>query len=211
LIFFQRLQTKEGRIVTKQLFLATIIALSPVIGSSATAQTPPSDSPGASPKDRALEDKYRSDEIERVRREAESREYQPSLRFPQIKDDFERIQIINSEQLQASASKPNYDFERIAKAATEIRTRATRLKSNLFPMASREFDKQSNRPKSARDDLKFLLSELDRAIVVFVHNPIFENTKVVNPQDSARAERGLWDIINLSERTRKRAHRKDVK
>ncbi len=195
----------------KQLFLATIIALSPLLVSSATAQTVPSDSPGSSPKDRSLEDKYRSDEIERVRREAETREYHPSLRFPEIKKDFERIQIINSEQLQTSASRPRYDFERIAKAATEIRTRATRLKSNLFPIASKGLDKQSDRSNSKRDDLKFLLHELDRAIIIFVHNPMFENTRVVNQQDSARAERGLWDIIDLSERTRKRAQRKDVK
>jgi hypothetical protein len=213
LILFSRAPSKEneGGIMTKQFFLATIIALSSVLGSSATAQGPPSDSPGSSPKARALEDKYRSDEIERVRREAEVREYRPSARFPQIKEDFERIQIINSEQLQVRASTPRLDFERIAKAATEIRTRATRLKSDLFPSASKEPKKQVDRTNQARDDLKFLLAELDKAIIIFVHNPIFENTKVVNPQDSTRAERELWNIINLSERTRKRAERRDVR
>jgi hypothetical protein len=197
--------------MSKQLFLATIIALSSVLGSSATAQGPPSDSPVTSPKDKALEDKYRSDEIERVRREAETPEYRPSARFPQIKQDFEQIQIINSEQLQVSASNSRLDFERIAEAAAEIKMRATRLKSDLFPSASKERKKQIDRPIQARDDLKFLLTELDKAIIIFVHNPIFENTKVVNPQDSTRAERELWNIINLSERTRKRAERRDVR
>lgn len=192
--------------MSKQLFLAIIIALlSALASSSATAQVPPSDSPGSSPKDKSLEDKYRSDEIERVRRGAENRDHLRATRFPQIKADFERIQIINSELLKVTANGARLDYERISEAAGEIKKRASRLKSNLFPSESKEDSKPIGQQTEARDDLRFLLAELDRAIITFVHNPMFQNTRVVNPQDSTRAERELQNIINLSGRTRKKA------
>ncbi|HZE70206.1 MAG TPA: hypothetical protein VE135_11860 [Pyrinomonadaceae bacterium] len=191
--------------MTKRLLLITIIALSSALGSSATAQGPPSDSPGASPKDKALEDKYRSDEIERVRREANAPEYNPSTaRFPQIKEDFERIQRINIDVLQANEHDARLDYGRISEAAGEIKRRATRLKSNLFPPAAKGSKKQSEQQWEDRQDLKLLLTELDKAINRFVHNPIFANTRLVNPQDSARAERDLEKIINLSGKTEKK-------
>jgi hypothetical protein len=191
--------------MSKKLFLGAIVVLLSALGSFANAQGPPSDSPGTSPKDRSIEDKYRSDEIERVKREAETPEYRVAARFPQIKQDFERIQLINSERLQVSVSGSKSDYRRIAEAAAEIRTRATRLKSDLFPSASREGKKQIDQPGEARDDLKFLMTELDKAIIKFVHNPMFQNIKVVNPQDSTRAERELRKIIEFAERTRKKA------
>jgi hypothetical protein len=191
--------------MSKQFFLATLIALSSALGSSATAQVAPSDSPGASPKDKALEDKYRSDEIERVRRGAETREHLPTARFPQIKEDFERIQLINSELIKGTASNARIDYERISEASGEIRKRATRLKSNLFPSASTKRTKQNEAQTEEPLDLKSLLSELDKAITSFVHDPLFANIRIVSPQDSTRAERELEKIINLSARTRKKA------
>jgi hypothetical protein len=191
----------------KRLFLATIIALLSALGSSANAQVTPSDSPGASPKDKALEDKYRSDEIERVRREAERREERRTTRFPQIKQDFERIQIISGDLLQASSSNVQLDYARISEAAGEIRRRATRLKSNLFPSAS-EDTKQIKQQGEESRDLKSLLIALDKSIASFAHNPIFGNIKIVNSQDSTKAERELEKIIKLSATTIKKAELK---
>jgi len=195
--------------MTKQLFLMTILALTSTLWSSANAQFPPSGAGTGGRKDKAIEDKYRSDEIERVRREAATPKYRPAARFPQIKQDFERIQI-NNELLQVTASDARLDYERISKGAADIRKRATRLKSNLFPSPSKKGRKQTGQQTEAREDLKFLLTELDKAIITFVHNPIFENTKVVNPQDSERAARELEKIINLSARTRKKAERRNT-
>jgi hypothetical protein len=126
----------------------------------------------------------------------------PAARFPQIKEDFERIQLINSNVLQPIASARGFDYGRISEATGEIKKRATRLKSNLFPSESKIQAKQSEEQTKLRQDLKSLLTELDKAIISFVHNPIFQNTRVVDPQDSERAEKELEKIINLSARTR---------
>jgi hypothetical protein len=189
--------------MTRQIFLMTIVALASVLWSFANAQLPPGAGTGGR-RDKSTEDKYRSDEMERVRRGSDRPKYRPESRFPQIKEDFERIQVIISDLLQANNSNSGPDYARISEASVEIRKRATRLKSNLFPTASRERVKEIEQ-QSEGQDLKLLLTELDKAITSFVHNPIFENTRVVNPQDSVQAEKDLEKIINLSARTRKKA------
>ena len=194
--------------MTKQIFLTTIVVLASALWSSANAQLPPGVGTGGR-RDKSIEDKYRSDEMERVRRDTVRPVARPVTRFPQIKEDFERIQLINNE-LQASNSNAGLDHERIQEAAAEIRKRAARLKSNLFPLPSKEGSPQVDPQTAAREDLKLLLSELDKAITSFVHNPMFENTRVVNPQDSARAERELQKIIYLSVRARKKAVRRNT-
>ena len=183
--------------ISRWLFLVIVIASS----SSVQAQR----SPTVSPKDKSIEDKFRSDEIERVRRSAATRNDRPTARFPQIKEDFERIQLINSDVLQASPFDKGLDYRSISKAAAEIKKRATRLKLNLFPSDSKERDRKIEEQAKAPQDLRSLLTELDKAISSFVHNPIFENTRVVDPEDSLRAERDLEKIISLSTKTKKKA------
>ena len=125
----------------KQLFSMTILALASAWWTSVSAQLPPGAGTGGR-RDKSIEDKYRSDEMERVRRDSERPKYRSETRFPQIKEDFERIQVINSDLLEANKSVSGLDYTRISEASAEIRKRATRLKSNLFPTASRERAKE---------------------------------------------------------------------
>jgi hypothetical protein len=186
------------------ILLVTLVALSSALSiSSSSLQVPRS--PTTSPKDRAIEDKYRSDEIERVRRGAVSRRERYVTQFTQIKEDFERIQVINSNSLQSISFDLPLDYGRVSEAAAEIKKRATRLKSNLFPSEPEGRAKQIEKQTNQQQDLKALLTELDKAIASFVHNPMFENIKIVNSQDSLRAERDLERIIDLSARTRKKS------
>lgn len=160
-------------------------------------------SPSVSPRDKALEDKYRSDDIERIHRASATIPKERSVtRFPQIKEDFEGIQLINITTLQAPTLDLNRDQDRIAEATGEIKKRASRLKSNLFPSDSKVREKPSERHYP--QGLKSLLADLDRVISNFVHNPMFENTRVVNSEDSAKAEQDLELIIELSTKAKKR-------
>ena len=192
--------------MTNHLFAVIIIVFSSVLSLSSTSQVPGQGIRTGSPKDRSIEDKYRADEIERVRREAvkPQQRYQTS-RFPQIKEDFERIQLINSDVLQGISLKAEPDYRRLSEAAAEVKKRATRLRSNLFPSEFRVESKQSEQRLKGPENLKLLLRELDKAITTFVHNPMFENTRVVNEEDSKKAQEDLEKIIDLSARTRKRA------
>jgi hypothetical protein len=192
--------------MTNHLFAVIIVIFSSVVSLSSTSQVPGQGIRTGSPKDRSIEDKYRADEIERVRREAvkPQQRYQ-TTRFPQIKEDFERIQLINSDVLQAITLKAEPDYRRLSEAAAEVKKRATRLRSNLFPSEFRVESKQSEQRLKGPENLKSLLIELDKAITTFVHNPMFENTRVVNEEDSKKAQEDLEKIIDLSARTRKRA------
>ncbi len=93
------------------------------------------------PKDKSIEEKLRSDEIERVKRDAEKPDARPDPKFPRVKEDFERIQIINNEVLQEHASGGALDYARLSEAAAEVKKRAARLKTNLF---SSDSTKQSS-------------------------------------------------------------------
>jgi hypothetical protein len=192
--------------MTNHLFAVIIVIFSSALSLSSTSQVPGQGIRTGSPKDRSIEDKYRADEIERVRREAvKPQQRYHTTRFPQIKEDFERIQLINSDVLQAITLKAEPDYRRLSEAAAEVKKRATRLRSNLFPSEFRVESKQSEQRLKGPENLKSLLSELDKAITTFVHNPMFENTRVVNEEDSKKAQEDLEKIIDLSARTRKRA------
>ena len=192
--------------MTNHLFAVIIVIFSSVLSLSSTSQVPGQGIRTGSPKDRSIEDKYRADEIERVRREAiKPQQKYHTTHFPQIKEDFERIQLINSDVLQATTLNAEPDYRRLSEAAAEVKKRATRLRSNLFPSEPRVESRASEQRLKGPENLKSLLKELDKAIITFVHNPMFENTRVVNQEDSKKAQEDLEKIIDLSARTRKRA------
>lgn len=149
----------------------------------------------------------RSAELERVRREATKpdRKAEPTReeKFPQIKEDFERIQIVNGDVLQSART----DYARMAEAAEEVHRRAARLGANLFPPGPEKKPKAEIVEETDGRDLKALLAALDKAVDRFVHSPIFQNIKVVNPQDSAKAKEELDEIVKLSARVEKEAAR----
>lgn len=189
-----------------RLLLAAVALLAAASVSTVTAQ------PGAGTiGDKNMKEsdtiRTRSGELERVRRESLKPDRKagpsPEDKFPQIKEDFERIQLVNGDVLQSAAT----DYAHMAEAAEEVRRRAARLGSNLFPPDHEKKPKAGHKEETDERDLKSLLSALDGAIDRFVHSPIFQNIKVVNPQDSAKARQELEEIIKLSARVEKEAAR----
>ncbi len=154
-----------------------------------------------------MEDNLRSTEIERVRRAAERHEARPAdHKFPAIKEDFERIQLVNN-VLQEGANG-GVAYGRVAEGAAEIKKRAARLDANLFPPTTGKQPTAYNPSAAERGgDLKTLLAELDRAVRGFVSNPMFGNTKVVNVPDSSAARRDLERIIRLSGKVKQAAEK----
>jgi hypothetical protein len=183
------------------LLLGLLLAPRPT---AAQGSGPPSSITTGSPRDKALEDKFRSDEIERVKRATEQSAPRLAPEFPRIKEDFERIQIINNDVLQAPARGDAPDYAHISEAAGEIKKRAARLKANLFPAEKQSKEKGAEGPQ----DLQSLLAELDGAISGFVSNPMFQNLRVVDTQSAAKARRDLERVIKLSARVRQEADKK---
>jgi hypothetical protein len=190
---------RGGPAMSKHLLLAAMLAIIATLSSTVVAQDhgPPAGGSDRSLKDSVSDVKGRSNEMDRVKREAEKSEATTSPGFAQIKEDFERIQTINTDVLQANASSATPAYERMSEAAAEIKKRAIRLNSNLFPPKSDKQSKESE-PRVKDQELKALLGALDTAIADFTHSPIFQNTRVVNPQDSTNAQKELEKVIKLS-------------
>ena len=204
--------------MNKHLFWATVVAIIATFSCPVAGQDhgPPAGGSDRNLRDSSSDLKGRSNEIERVGRDAKKPDSRgrdaetpvsgPAPNFTQIKEDFERIQIINTDVLQVNASSGTPAYERISEAAAEIKSRAIRLKSNLFPSKPGKQSKE-NEPGVEDQELKALLVVLDNAIGDFTHSPIFQNTSVVNPQDSTNAQKDLEKVIKLSARIKLEADR----
>lgn len=165
--------------------------------------------PGAG--DRSLEDrniKGRSVELERIKKEAakadpNNQPQVPALKFQEIKEDFEQIQLSQNNIITAYTKVQVINFAKISENAQEINKRGIRLKDNLFPAVGSKDDKKSKDKKKPEDismpqDVKTLIIDLDNTLAAFTGNPMFTNPQVVNADSNARAEAELAKIIKLS-------------
>ncbi len=146
--------------------------------------------------------KKRSMELERIKRESGKRTVSDNLtqKFPAIKEDFEQIQKINSDVLKIKAAKTSLNYSEVLKSVSEIKRRAVRLKSNLFPSEPEENNEPKNKSQAIpeTEDIKILLGALDKSIFSFVHSSIFQNIKLVNSDDSLKAQKDLENVIKIS-------------
>lgn len=199
--------------MSKRFFLAvTLISLS-VLCSSAEAQEhgPPAGGSDKNLREAASDFKGRSVEMERVSREAKKPDKDKSTtpqpaNFGEIKEDFERMQIVNNDVLQPAGESATIDYQRVLESAQEIEKRAARLRNNLFGVRRENQAKDKkpsaespdSKPSAQTHDLKSLIIGLDNSINSFAHSSIFQNTQVVTPDDSLAAQKELDKIIKIT-------------
>lgn len=136
------------------------------------------------------------------RRRAER--YSPRQIYAQISEDFLRIQVVNSELMQAVSGGGALDPAFVAKSASEIRKRAGRLKENLMlPEPEKGTERPAVEVGAEAGQLKSALSTLGELIYWFVRNPVFKETNVADVQMLAKARRDLDQIIELSGQVKK--------
>jgi hypothetical protein len=174
--------------------------------------TPPAVGDNASPRDTDV--KMRSVELERVKREekmAEAAKFAPInkemvTKFPQIKEDFEGIQIAQSAIITAYTKTKDIDYGLIETSANEINKKAKRLDSNLFSPST---EKNLSGKKEGKDEkpiiIKELIVELDNTIASFVSSKIFGNLQVIEPEVAIQTRSDLLKIQELSEKLAKEA------
>ena len=129
--------------------------------------------------------------------------------LPQIKEDFERIQLIEREMITSVFVAKLVDYQQILKTSAEIRKRATRLKTNLaYPEPPNRDNSRTSRAGHEDEDIKVSLTNLDQAIMSFVMNPIFQlQQQVVESRLAIKATSDLMDIVELSDTLKKHAQR----
>lgn len=130
---------------------------------------------------------------------------QPSRQlFARISEDFLRIQVLNSELMQAVYGGGALDLALVAKSASEIRKRAGRLKDNLvLPDPEKGAALPVVEVGAGDGQLRSALSALGELIYGFVRNPIFKEANVTDVEMSGKARRELEEIIELSGEVKK--------
>ena len=156
-----------------------------------------------------METELRISSLEKASRQP-AEEESPRLANLQLKDDFEQLQTINNQMMIMVFANNVLDYKRVSEAITEIRKRAARLKSNLpLPVAEKD-GQEAEQPLKGLNELnqgevKPALLSLDDLIQRFVTNPVFQQSQVVDIQQSSKARRDLEAILKLSEKIRKSA------
>jgi hypothetical protein len=125
--------------------------------------------------------------------------------LPQIKDDYERLQIVNKELMTAVFTNNIINPKQIAKATSDIAKRASRMINNLsYPQA--EDSEKTPSGVQEGNDIRLALAKLDSAIMDFVNNPIFQTDRqVVNAELARKVNKELKTVVKLSESIRRQA------
>jgi hypothetical protein len=140
---------------------------------------------------------------ERAKREAER------LALAQIKEDYDRIQVLNEELAEAVSTPGELDLQLVAKSTSEIGKRAERLLHNLaLPELAADVERVKV-PAEGQAQLQPSLLMLRRLVDRFVRSPLFREVNVIDTQVSTRTRRDLEGIIELSNRLKKESERQD--
>ncbi|MEZ5426961.1 MAG: hypothetical protein R2747_11880 [Pyrinomonadaceae bacterium] len=173
------------------------------------AQGPPPPAPVIETDMRQNTIKMRSIELERIKREAHKanppeNNQEREIKFAAIKEDFEKIQKLQESIVKTYTTGKEINYLKIGEMAANMKKNALRLENNLFDVKPDQLEEKEHRGrKSVRD----LIIELDDVIGKFVGNPIFQNTKVVDPKASEDARTELEKILFLSEALSQEAKR----
>jgi hypothetical protein len=132
----------------------------------------------------------------------EAAEKQQRLALAQIKEDFERMQVVNNEMMRAVVKSDAIDYKLVSASLDEINKCAKRLKENL-KMQDYEAKEAGDGRAASVADVKASLSTLDDFIMSFVQSPIFQNTQVIDTNHRARAGNDLANIIGVSRDAKK--------
>lgn len=153
--------------------------------------------------------KMRSVELERVKRglSAEGpRTEAITVPFRQIKKDFEGIQQNQDAIIEEYTTARRIDYRKIGRLAKRLNRKALRLEKSLFGGPVEDKGEGSDKPD--RDTVRELIIDLDKSIGQFVSSPIFNSSKVVDPDESAAAKTELERIITISLRLSQSAQKR---
>jgi hypothetical protein len=127
--------------------------------------------------------------------------------FPEIKKDFSTLQTTNNDLMRSVFVSNVINYGAIADAMSEIRKRALHLKQNL--MLPKLSDPPPVNQTEIRNDqqLKVSLLTLDRSVMSFVKNPIFQSPAVIDQTSAMNATHDLEGIIQITDIVKKQVER----
>jgi len=113
------------------------------------------------------------------------------LALKQISADFKELQLLNNKMMAEAWSKNNIDYGFISDMVSHIRAKASRLRLNLnLPQAKGE-QSFANRTINTPAEFRAALLLLDRTIMSFVSNPLFQKPNTIEVKQGSDARRDL--------------------
>ena len=175
-----------------------------------TVASPARSQSGIRESRRAMDDYDR--DINRMKNDAAAaRERRRSL-FPQINDDFQRVQVIHNELVRMLKSDKSLDYERLADLTSEMKKRGARLRENLALPQGEQPNAQAKRSETVdNEQVRKEIIALHDLVVSFIGSPLFKNLGVVDAKVIDQATDDLDKIINLSDEIKRAAKLLDKK
>ena len=195
--------------------LANLLLVLAAVATNIAAQGGPPQGVGtpAGGGDKNLADdgiKMRSVEIERMKKEtgqggsgvSASVNKKIDTKFPEIKEDYEGIQIAQDSVIRAYTAGKTIDYGLIAASAETVAEKAKRLDANLFDgSGENKAESSAARAADSKDEpisIKDLIVDLDNTIGSFVSSKLFANLRAIEPDVAVSTRTDLLKIIRLS-------------
>jgi hypothetical protein len=160
--------------------------------------------PAARERNRAMDDYDRT--LNRMKNDARAASERRRSLFPQINEDFQRIQVIHNEIVRMLQSDKGLKYDRLADLTGDMKKRGERLRQNLSLPEPEKNETQSPHPEAIDEPhIKKTIGDLHDLIVSFVANPIFKNLGVVDAKVVDAASANLDGIIGLSDEIKREA------
>jgi hypothetical protein len=156
-------------------------------------------------------DEYDRD-INRMKNDAAAARDRRRSLFPQINDDFQRVQVIHNELVRMLKSEKSLDYDRLADLTGELKKRGARLRENLALPQGKETSDQAKRSDVIDDpQVRKDIVTLHDLVVSFIGSPLFKNLGVVDAKVIDQATDDLDKIIDLSDEIKRSAKLLDKK
>lgn len=196
--------SNRRKIATRSLVL--LFALLIVLVAAVTAESQQRGYPGPEAREgnRAMDEYDRT--LNRMKNDAKAAGERRRNLFPQINEDFQRIQVIHNEIVRMLQPDKSVNYDRLADLTGDMKKRSARLRENLALPEPDKTEAPRNRSETVDEaHLKKTIADLHDLIVSFVANPIFKNLGVVDAKTVDSATKDLDNLIYLSDEIKKDA------
>ena len=184
----------------------TVICAAEVVSAQRRGPASGSPSPAIRERNRTMDEYDRT--LNRMRNDARARAANSRRRslFPQIDEDFQRIQVIHNEIVRMFQPDKSPNYDRLAELTDDMKKRSSRLRENLFlPESEKTKEKRAHSEMIDDNHMKNNVVALHDLVVSFVANPIFKNLGVVDATVIESATENLENIIDISDEIKREA------
>jgi|ERR1043165_4746521 len=160
--------------------------------------------PEARENNRSMDEYDRT--LNRMKNDAKAASERRRNLFPQINEDFQRIQVIHNEIVRMLQPDKALNLDRLVDLTSDLKKRGARLRENLaLPETKKTEAERTEADLIDEAHLKKSIADLHDVVVNFVANPIFKNLGVVDAKIVDTATKDLDNLINLSDEIKKEA------